>query len=768
MRGGWRNLIASERIDIVHAQSAGAAWSALAATDRMPVFLVTRSPTGCAADSWPGTLFRGSLARGDRVIAPSSYVSRAMIERYKIPPERITVIPRAVDTAAFSPAAVSADRIAALRRAWGILPQMRVVLVPGRIAPWNGQMSMIDAARLLVGGGDRNIAFVFAGEDRGQPRYARSAAPAAPACTASTRSAAWSAIAPTCRPRSPPPMSWWCRRWSRRCPGRAAAEAQAMGRPVVATTVGVLPENVLCPPRMRDELRTGWLVRPGNVGELARAIAPRSRSTSPPTRRSAPARANSPNSCFPRKALPKPFAAFIRRCWLATPDADGFEVVNVMSSSPAPEMPAVKDRPSAVARGDTSEPGSDGKTRAQQTRDPITVLIVVPTLDGGAADVGALGLVRILTAAGHRAIVASQAGRLVADVTAAGGEFVAARPRQQQSASDAAQRRRAEPASRASANATRSMRSAAPAAWSAYLAARLRGIPFVTSWYKGFRDQNIFKHLYNGVMARGDRVVAVSEQIAQLINDRYGTPWERIAVVPSSIDFERFDPAEVARERVEAMRHAWGVKRDTKVILIVGRIVRRKGHHVVVKAAKRLKEMGFKDFLCVFVGEDRGRTHYTGELWDLVLATGTMDVIRMAAPVADMPAAYAAASVVVSAAVQPEGLQRSILEAQAMARPVIVSDLGAGPDVVLTPPAVPENRITGLRFHSGDDAALAATLLRLFSLPEPARRAMGARGRDWVLGHFNAPAVAEQTLRLYDEITGRERAPALVPRLRQN
>ena len=179
---------------------------------------------------------------------------------------------------------------------------------------------------------------------------------------------------------------------------------------------------------------------------------------------------------------------------------------------------------------------------------------------------------------------------------------------------------------------------------------------------------------------------------------------------------------------------------------------------------QRLKDMGLKDFLCVFVGEDRGRTHYTGELWDLVLATGTMDVIRMAAPVADMPAAYAAASVVVSAAVQPEGLQRAILEAQAMARPVIVSDLGAGPDVVLTPPAVPESRITGLRFHSGDDAALAAALLRLFSMPEPTRRAIGERGRDWVLGHFNAPAVAEQTLRLYGEIIGpRQRPPALVP-----
>ena len=239
-------------------------------------------------------------------------------------------------------------------------------------------------------------------------------------------------------------------------------------------------------------------------------------------------------------------------------------------------------------------------------------------------------------------------------------------------------------------------------------------------------------------MARGDRVIAASEQLAQLINDRYGTPWERIAVLPSSIDFERFDPAQVTRERVETLRRSWGIKPDTKVILVVGRILRRKGHHVMVRAAQRLKDMGFKDFLCVFVGEDRGHTHYTGELWDLVLTTRTMDVIRMAAPVADMPAAYAAAAVVVSAAVQPEGLQRSIIEAQAMGRPVIVSDLGAGPDVVLTAPAVPDGRVTGLRYAAGDDAALAEALVRLFSMPEPNRRAIGARGRELGLRPFRA------------------------------
>ncbi len=259
------NLIASERIDIMHAQSAGGAWSALAATHKQAVFLVTSFPDRLPSHSYFGNMLRRSLARGDRVIAPSTYVSRAMIERYKLPAERITVIPRAVDTAVFSPAAVSADRIAALRRVWAILPEMRVVLVPGRIAPWNGQMSMIDAARLLVAHDNRNIAFVFAGENTRHPRYTRALRERARMHGIDTlcrfvghcpdMPAALGAADVVVVPALEPPLS-----------GRAAAEAQAMGRPLVTTTVGVLPENVLCPPRMRDELRSGWLVRPGNIG----------------------------------------------------------------------------------------------------------------------------------------------------------------------------------------------------------------------------------------------------------------------------------------------------------------------------------------------------------------------------------------------------------------------------------------------------------------------------------------------------------------------
>ncbi len=96
-----------------------------------------------------------------------------------------------------------------------------------------------------------------------------------------------------------------------------------------------------------------------------------------------------------------------------------------------------------------------------------------------------------------------------------------------------------------------------------------------------------------------------------------------------------------------------------------------------------------------------------------------------------------------------------------MARPVVVSDVAAGPDVVLSPPAVPEHLMTGLRFPAGDDAALADTLLRVFSMPEPARDAIGARGRDWVLDQFSEAAVAQQTLALYAEVASQNRAARL-------
>jgi glycosyltransferase involved in cell wall biosynthesis len=162
--------------------------------------------------------------------------------------------------------------------------------------------------------------------------------------------------------------------------------------------------------------------------------------------------------------------------------------------------------------------------------------------------------------------------------------------------------------------------------------------------------------------------------------------------------------------------------------------------------------MGLRNFSFVFVGEGPGRSSYAGELWDLVLATQTSDVIRIVGPPDDLPAAYSAATAVVCPAIQPEGSQRSVLEAMAMERAVIASDLAVGPETVLAPPVAAEDRMTGLTFTSGDDRELAASLIRLLSAPESVGAAVGRRGRELARAQFSGEQSAAQILSLYGEL----------------
>jgi glycosyltransferase involved in cell wall biosynthesis len=388
---------------------------------------------------------------------------------------------------------------------------------------------------------------------------------------------------------------------------------------------------------------------------------------------------------------------------------------------------------------------------AQVSERALAVLIAVPTVEAGAADEGAVDLARMLVANGHRAVVVSSGGRLEPLLVTGGAELIRL---DMASRSPLAILRNAFALKRL----MRQHRCAvvhalarAPA-WSALIAARMAGVPFVTTWYNGFREQNILKRFYNGVMARGDRVIAVSDQIADAIAARYRGASGRIVVVPSHIDFGGFDPAQVTPQRIAAVRSAWDIGADTRAVVVIGRILRRKGHHVVVRAAGRLKDMGLRNFTFVFIGEDHGRSSYSGELWDLVLASGTSDVIRIVGPPDDLPAAYSAAIAVVSPAIQLEGSPRSVLEAMAMARPVITSDLAAGPDIVLAPPATAEDRMTGLSFRSGDDRELAAALIRLLSAPESTRLAVGRRGRERVVAQFATEDAATPMLALYREL----------------
>jgi glycosyltransferase involved in cell wall biosynthesis len=263
-------LITSERIDIVHAQSAGGAWIANMAAARIAVWIVTTLP-----DVPPVSRLRAywaaALARGDWVITPSNFAAAPVVARHNIPRERLTIIPRSIDIAAFDPGSVDAARVEALRVAWRIRPTARILLVPGRVAPWNGQLIVPDVARIMLDSGMRGFVFVLVGEHRSHRKYARAiveetkvkGVQALVRLTGHCRDmpAALTAADTVVVPATEPPVL-----------GRVVAQAQAMGRPVVTSDVGILPEHVVAPPEMPEDVRTGWVVKAGDAQEFASAV----------------------------------------------------------------------------------------------------------------------------------------------------------------------------------------------------------------------------------------------------------------------------------------------------------------------------------------------------------------------------------------------------------------------------------------------------------------------------------------------------------------
>ena len=164
-------LITSERIDIVHAQSGGGAWIANMAAARIAVWIVTTLPD-VPPVSRLHAYWAAALARGDWVITPSNFAAAPILARHNIPRERLTIVPRSIDIAAFDPAAVDAARVEALRKAWRIPPAARILLVPGRVAPWNGQLIVPEVARIMLDSGMRGFVFVLVGEHRSHRKYA--------------------------------------------------------------------------------------------------------------------------------------------------------------------------------------------------------------------------------------------------------------------------------------------------------------------------------------------------------------------------------------------------------------------------------------------------------------------------------------------------------------------------------------------------------------------------------------------------------------------
>ncbi|MGL4962600.1 MAG: glycosyltransferase family 4 protein [Inquilinus sp.] len=375
-----------------------------------------------------------------------------------------------------------------------------------------------------------------------------------------------------------------------------------------------------------------------------------------------------------------------------------------------------------------------------------TILQVLPALGTGGAERGCVEVAAAIEAAGGKALVASAGGAMLRDLARTGAEHIALPLAGKNPVTIWRNIRRLEAVIRDRGIDLVHARSRAPA-WSAHGACRRLDTPFVTTVHAPYNQHNAAKRLYNSIMGRGDRVIAISDYVARYIVDSYGTDPARIRTIPRGVDLRQFAIEAVSAERMIKLARAWRAPDDRPVVLMPGRLTRWKGQTVVIDALARL---GRRDLCCLIVGSDQGRSGYRQELIGRIAAKGLNGVVQLVDHCDDMPAAYMLSDVVVHASTDPEGFGRVVVEAMALGRPVIATNIGAPPEVVA-------EGETGWLVPPGDPDALAATIDHALSLTPEERGWMAERAIATVAAHYTKEAMTGSTLAVYQELLG---APA--------
>lgn len=260
----WRNagrlaaLIKAERIDIVHARSRAPAWSAKWAARRTGRAFVTTYHGAYNAASGLKRRYNAVMAAGDRVIANSHFIADHVRSEHGVGEDRVRVIPRGVDLERFDPEAVSADRVEALKSRWGLCEGETLIVLPGRLTRWKGQAFFID----VLAGAGAPARLVCPGDAQGRDEYASALGEAA-------RGANVTLVLPGHETDMPAAYKAAdlvvCPSLEPEAFGRTAAEAQAMGAPVIAADHGGAREVVA-----RGE--TGWRAAPNDVDAWRAAV----------------------------------------------------------------------------------------------------------------------------------------------------------------------------------------------------------------------------------------------------------------------------------------------------------------------------------------------------------------------------------------------------------------------------------------------------------------------------------------------------------------
>ena len=291
-------------------------------------------------------------------------------------------------------------------------------------------------------------------------------------------------------------------------------------------------------------------------------------------------------------------------------------------------------------------------------------------------------------------------------------------------------------------------RSRAPA-WSCLIATKITGRKFVTTFHGTFNFKSNIKNFYNSAMLRSNLIIAGSNFIFSHINENYSKylkPEKKFLVIFRGINTDYYDPKKIKEQDEVQLINKWKIDKEKKVIILPARITAWKGHEIFLEALNKLKiNEPQKKFIAVILGSDQGRKIYKKRLIRLVEQYRLINDVIFIDNFELMPIAYKISDIVISSSIEPEAFGRVAVEAQAMEKPIIASNIGGSNETII-------DEKTGFLYSAGNSDILSQKLSHIFDLNDETLKSMGIEGRKNVMKKFNVEKMCFSTYSEYKKL----------------
>ena len=269
--------------------------------------------------------------------------------------------------------------------------------------------------------------------------------------------------------------------------------------------------------------------------------------------------------------------------------------------------------------------------------------------------------------------------------------------------------------------------------WLASMAAKLTGTPLLVR--SRHLSVPLKTHPFNFVYRWPDGFITTAESIRRRMIEVNRMDAGRIISIPTGVDLERFDP----QIRGDAVRKAFGWGPEERVVAMVAVLRSWKRHDIFLEVAARLAEKGIGAKFLI-VGEGPYRPWVEEKIQDLGLERSVV----MTGHRTDVPDLLAAADICVLTSESSEGVPQSVLQYQAMAKPVVATNVGGIPEIV-------HQGVTGILCPPKDSLSVTEGVERLLAEPEWAA-SLGRKARELVVKNHSLSVMAEKTIEFYEKL----------------